>query len=204
MPWRPDYVTPEELAVFVHTDVEEERAELEGACASGSRAIDTATYRQFGSVAAQARIYTPQWSTKLGMWTIECDDFTALTVLEIDTAGDGTFSTSVSLSGTVPLPYNAVEDGLVYERVAVRRSVLTASTLGPGSARLTSAWGWPSVPTSIKSAAKLQASRFFNRRNSPYGIAGSPDQGSEVRLLAKADPDVIVSVRPFKRAVWLS
>ena len=84
MPWRPDYVTPEELAVFVHTDVEEERAELEGACASGSRAIDTATYRQFGSVAAQARIYTPQWSTKLGMWTIECDDFTALTVLEID------------------------------------------------------------------------------------------------------------------------
>lgn len=204
MPWKPDYITPDELAVFVHTDVEDDRVELEGACSSGSRAIDIATYRQFGSVAAQARIYTPQWSTKLGMWVIECDDFTALTVIEIDTAGDGSFSTSVSLSGAVPLPYNAVEEGLVYERVAIRRSALTASTLGPGSARLTSPWGWPSVPTGIKSAAKLQASRFFNRRNSPYGIAGSPDQGSEVRLQAKADPDVIVSVRPFKRAVWLS
>lgn len=204
MAWKPDYVTPEELAVYVHTDVESDRVELQGACTSGSRAIDTATYRQFGSVTAQPRIYTPKWSTKLGMWTIECDDFTELTLIEIDTAGDGTFSTSISLSGSVPLPYNATEEGLVYERVALRRSALTASALGPGSARLTSAWGWPAVPVGIKSAAKLQASRFFNRRNSPYGIAGSPDQGSEVRLLAKADPDVIVSVRPFKRAVWLS
>lgn len=204
MAWAPDYVTPEELAVYVHTDVEDDRVELQGACTSGSRAIDTATYRQFGSVTAQPRIYTPKWSTKLGMWTIECDDFTALTLIEIDTAGDGTFSTSVSLSGSVPLPYNAIEEGRVYERVAIRRSALTSSALGPGSARLTSAWGWSAVPTGIKSAAKLQASRFFNRRNSPYGIAGSPEQGSEVRLLAKADPDVIVSVRPFKRAVWLS
>jgi hypothetical protein len=45
----------------------------------------------------------------------------------------------------------------------------------------------------------LQASRFYARRDSPYGVAGSPDLGSEVRLLSKVDPDVAVSLADYVR-----
>lgn len=54
-------------------------------------------------------------------------------------------------------------------------------------------WGYAAtIPPSVKYACILQASRWFARRNSPYGIAGSPDMGSELRLLAKLDADVAV------------
>lgn len=207
MPWAPEYVTPEELAEFVRTDVESDRPDLTVACAAASRAIDLATYRQFGVTAGpEARIYTPKWSTKRGMWVIECDDvFAAPTAIAVDTVGDGTFSTTIDPSATLMLPVNNVVKGRPYERVALRRGVSVFSPLGPDSVRLTAIWGWTiGVPETIFLSSRLQASRFFARRNSPYGVAGSPDQGSEIRLQAKADPDVRLSVLPFRRDVWLS
>lgn len=57
----------------------------------------------------------------------------------------------------------------------------------------TSKWGFAaSVPVIVRQACLLQASRWFSRRNSPYGIAGSPELGNELRLLAKLDADVAV------------
>ena len=41
----------------------------------------------------------------------------------------------------------------------------------------------------------------IHRKGSPYGIAGSPDLGSELRLLAKLDADVAVLLRSFVR-MW--
>lgn len=205
MAWAPNYIEAEDLADFVHTDVESDRVELAGACAAASRAIDLATYRQFGVTAAEPRIYTPTWSTKRGMWVVECDDlFAPPTAIAVDTAGDGTFTTTVSVSAALMLPVNNAVMDRPYERVALRSGASVLGTLGYESVRLTSVWGWSAVPETIITAAKLQASRFFARRGSPYGVAGSPDQGSEIRLQARADPDVRLSVLPYKRAVWLS
>lgn len=206
MPWAPNYIAAEDLADYVRTDVESDRPELALACAAASRAIDLATYRQFGSTASEVRTYTPKWSPKRGMWVVECDDlFAAPTAITVDTAADGTFSTTVDASAAVLLPVNNVAEGKPYERVGLRRASLTASALDPDSVRLTAPWGWTAgIPETIFLASRLQASRFFARRNSPYGIAGSPDQGSEIRLQARADPDVALSVRYYKRAVWLS
>jgi hypothetical protein len=55
------------------------------------------------------------------------------------------------------------------------------------------------VPSAVKLATRLQASRFMARRDSPYGVAGSPDAGSEIRLLSRVDPDVAVALRGFSR-----
>lgn len=61
------------------------------------------------------------------------------------------------------------------------------------TAYVTAKWGYAAtVPTVVKQACLLQASRIFSRRLSPYGIAGSPDMGSEIRLLARLDADVAV------------
>jgi hypothetical protein len=53
------------------------------------------------------------------------------------------------------------------------------------------------IPDAVKAACLIQASRFFTRRYAPFGVAGSPDSGSEIRLLAKVDADVAVILGPF-------
>jgi hypothetical protein len=60
------------------------------------------------------------------------------------------------------------------------------------------------VPPSIPAALLLQASRLNKRRDSPFGIAGSPSaQGAgEVRLLARLDPDFITTLKPYVRKWW--
>lgn len=66
---------------------------------------------------------------------------------------------------------------------------------------ITAKWGWTAVPDQVEQAALVQSIRLVQRRHSPYGIAGSPELGSEVRLLARLDPDVEALVRPLRR-VW--
>jgi len=58
---------------------------------------------------------------------------------------------------------------------------------------ITAKWGYAAeVPESVRQACILQASRIFSRRHAPFGVAGSPEIGSEIRLLSKVDPDVAV------------
>lgn len=62
-----------------------------------------------------------------------------------------------------------------------------------GPVAVTARWGYAAtVPAKVRQATLLQASRLFSRRHSPYGVAGSPELGGELRLLAKVDPDVAV------------
>ena len=73
---------------------------------------------------------------------------------------------------------------------------------GEGSIAVTAKWGFQAtVPAAIEQANLLQASRLFSRKNSPYGVTGSPDMGGELRLLAKVDPDVAVLLRTYVR-MW--
>jgi hypothetical protein len=51
----------------------------------------------------------------------------------------------------------------------------------------------------VLAAAKLQCARWNFRRDAPAGVAGSPDQGSEIRLLSRLDPDVAVSLAGLSR-----
>lgn len=53
------------------------------------------------------------------------------------------------------------------------------------------------IPSAVKQACLIQASRFVTRRYAPFGVAGSPDSGSEIRLLAKVDVDVAVILGPY-------
>jgi len=46
------------------------------------------------------------------------------------------------------------------------------------------------APASIKLACKLQATRWFKRKDAAFGVLGSPEFGTFSRLQAKLDPDV--------------
>ncbi len=65
--------------------------------------------------------------------------------------------------------------------------------------RVTAQYGWPAVPAEVTQAALIQTMRLVNRRHSPYGIAGSPETGSELRLLAALDPDVQALLGPYRK-----
>lgn len=175
-------------------------AELTFALTAASRAVDRATNRQFGLAAsASARYYTPKWDTPLKAYTVRVFDFMTVTglVVKSDLDGDGTYETTIT--DFYKTPFNAAADsepwtGLVFG---------TASdvTTEPNSLEVTARWGWTTVPVTIEQATLLQAARFFKRRDAPFGIAGSPDMGSEMRLLAQMDPDVKVMLGSYRR-LW--
>lgn len=205
MPLIADYVTLQELKSFLRiTDVNDE-PELSIAIAAASRAIDQATGRHFGQAeTADARYYNacrPNWNNGFGgRYVLETADISTVTSLTVKTDLDdnATFETTLTINTDFRLwPWNASSEARPWERI-----VLTSGQSFPTQLRgieVTAKWGWTAVPPAIKQATLLQASRFFSRRNSPYGIAGSPDLGNELRLLARVDPDVMVVVAPYKR-----
>ena len=69
---------------------------------------------------------------------------------------------------------------------------LTAATEAIDLVCGTTAVQFSPVPASVKLATEMQASRWAKRRDAPFGVAGSPELGSELRLLPKLDPDVEV------------
>lgn len=199
MAWQPDYVTSADLKSYLRITNTNDDAEIALAIPAASRAVDRETGRQFGVVAAAAqRFYTGRWDRRLCRWVVEIDDlmstsnFAAITV-------DSEGVTLGTIDDYVLEPRNAAAKSRPWTQMLIRPN----STYKPSGARdevaVTALWGWTAVPDTIKQATLLQASRFFARRNSPWGIAGSPDDGSEMRLLARVDPDVAVMLGSYKR-----
>lgn len=200
MTWAPDYVTAEELAAFVRVPDEADEAQMDLAIAAASRAVDRCTRRQFGLVAnAEQRFFTARLEVARARWVIEVDDLMTTLDLEIafDADEDETYSSDITVYGLRPA--NAAAKARPWTDLVIpARSVVQPTGLESGVA-VTARWGWTAVPDSVKQATLLQASRLLQRRDSPYGVAGSPEAGSELRLLAKVDPDVEVALADYKR-----
>jgi hypothetical protein len=199
MPWQPSYVTADDLKQYLRIDDTADDLNITLAISTASRLIDRATHRQFGQTdALEARVYTAQWDpftvygTWYGQWYIDCDDLTDVTGL-------------VVTSPTGPIdhfrfePGNAVSKGMAYTRLVVKNESTAKPDGFEDTVTITAKWGWSTVPDTIKQATLIQASRIHIRRDSPFGVAGSPDLGNEMRLLAKLDPDVAVMVAAYRR-----
>lgn len=195
MAWKPDYITLQQGKDYLRDTevVAVDDVELAVWVTAASRAVDEAMHRQFGLYAtAAARVYRrpPFWDPDLCMWCVEIDDV-------MDTTGMTVGGVALASSGAVLLPDNAIADGKPYERLG-----FTSRPTMPLSVSVK--FGWLAVPTQVPGATRLQLSRFWARRDSPYGIAGSPSQGSELRLAARLDPDVATSLRGLGRLDWPS
>lgn len=195
MAWVPNYVTDDELKLFVRVADTLDDVQVALAVTGASRAIDRAAGRQFGLVdAPEARVYTGEWDCVRGEWYVVVDDLMTEAGLTI-TVPAGTV-TSYRLE-----PGNSVVKGMPWTRIVVKADSAAKPDGLPDTVSVTAQWGWTAVPATIKQACLLQASRLLQRRDSPYGVAGSPDLGNELRLLAKVDPDVAVLVSAYRRMV---
>lgn len=193
MAWNPDYCTVDELSAYVRIDDNVDDAELGYAITAASRAVDHQTNRQFGQVdTAEERSYTGRYDYDRCCWVADVDDLDDDTGLTVTV--DGTTVTAYRLE-----PVNGPSVGRVWTRVAFTDDSEATPTGEPYEVAVTALWGWSEVPVPVKAAVLMQASRFFARRGAPFGVAGSPEMGNELRLLAKLDPDVSVALRGYHR-----
>ena len=200
MAWAPDYCTTAELRSYItRSSVTVDDTELALAVTAASRVIDEYCGRQFGSTSAEARVYTAEWDRRRRRWLIETDDFQTTTGLEImvDDDDDETFDKEIDEYRL--WPFNAVDVGRPWTRIIVDPESSNFPTCAEGAVEVTAAYGWTSVPTPVKTATLIEANRIFQRRVSPFGIAGSPETGSELRLLRAVDVDVQKILQPFRR-----
>lgn len=200
MAWAADYCTTAELKAFIRINDAVDDAVLARAITAASRAIDRACNRQFGLVTAvEARYYTARWDRRRGRWVLDIDDLMTATglLVKADLQDDASYTDAITVFQLKPV--NAAALTRPWTQIVVHPSSPVTPTSLEDGVEVTARWGWTTVPTTIVQACLLQASRLASRRDSPYGIAGSPETGSELRLLAKVDPDVAVMLGTYIR-----
>lgn len=199
MTWKPDYITLAEAKAFMGDTTTTHDADIATAITAASRAIDLCTNRQFGKVSvAEQRFYTAVWDRRRCRWVVRIDDLMstsgfAAVILDANGATVGTL-TEYTLE-----PRNAAAVSKPWTELVVKSTSTRFPTGARDEVAITALWGWTSVPAAVVEAAKLQTNRLASRRESPYGVAGSPQIGSELRLLARVDPDVAVSLSDYVR-----
>lgn len=194
MTWAPDYVTSDLLKSYL--DIDDDDATDDPFVAlwitTVSRNVDDFCGRQFGSVAAQARTYrTAGYDQGERAWLLPIDDLFDAETIVVERGGS-----VVAADGYELWPLNAPQLGRPYERLLVSSC---------GRYTVTAPWGWTSVPAAVSTGVLLQAARLEARRGSPFGVAGSPSEGNDARLLTAAlDPDFRSSLRPLRRKWWVA
>jgi hypothetical protein len=193
MAWAPDYCTAADLKEFVHIGDTVDDSEVALAVTAASRAIDNHTSRQFGvTAAAEERFYTARFDRGRLRWMIEIDDLMTATGLEVTV--DGAEITDFTLA-----PRNHAAKGKPWTHLIVGAASTVVPNCDEDGVSVTATFGWTAIPAAVTEACLLQGSRFLKRREAPFGVAGSPERGSELRLLAKVDPDVAVALSGYVR-----
>lgn len=165
---------------------------LELCVESASRQIDGYCERNFYSASA-TRYFTARNS-----YEVEIDDLTSLTSLF--TAPDGTaFDQEWSAAEYQLEPLNGVVGGLPTPYTLIRAiDDLLFPTVGSEAlVKVTGTWGYTPVPTAVKQATIMSATRLYKRYDSPLGVLGFGDLG--VVRISRLDPDIASLLSPYRR-----
>lgn len=166
---------------------------IELAIESASRAIDGFSNRYFYNAGTGTKSFVAFDDD-----VVYIEDAQTITTVETRwTVGDS-YTTWTNTDYQLE-PLNGKSDGLAFPCSAIRAVGLIEFPVYESQAlvRVTGTWGWASVPTAIKQATVIQASRIFKRNDSPLGVAGFGDMGV-MRVSSQLDPDVRQLVEPYR------
>jgi hypothetical protein len=187
--WKPDYTNLTSAKAFLRIADTDDDVQIALYITSSSRAIDKFCGRQFGVVSTtEMREYEGKYDPTLGKTVYEIDDLMDVDDLAV------VDQNAAEVTDYELWPLNAAQKGRPYTQLRVPGNL--------GRMTLDGLWGWSAVPSEVANATLMQVSRLAARRDSPYGVAGSPSEGSEVRLLSRLDPDVMVVLDDLKRKWW--
>lgn len=196
MPWSPDYATVAELRAHMSAETAGTDTPFSTAITAASRAIDHHCGRQFGLTgSAVARVYTWGGERIEDQPALPIDDVQTSVGLVVEVGG-----TALTLSTDFDLwPWNAAADAKPWTHLVLRDGPAAGFNCDARGVEITANWGWSSVPTIVKQACLIQASRYYVRKDAAFGIAGSPENGNEMRLLERLDPDVASMLQAVRR-----
>lgn len=127
-------------------------------------------------------------------------------IVATDDDNDGAYETTWSSSDYRLEPTNAADDGRPWSRI-----VAVGSRLFPvgdhrkyPAVRITAKGGWTSVPVAVKQACLIQAAFIWGRKDSRFGVAGSPEFGNEMRVETALDRTAQVLLEPYRRRWWVA
>jgi hypothetical protein len=199
------YATLAELKGFVSIPLADtaDDTTLQLALDSASLQVDHFCDRTFAAGSVSTRHYA---ATDTGR--LEVDPISTLTglVVATDDNDDGTYDTPWTINTDFRLePTNAAAVGDPWTRLVSLGTRWFPRLQYRLGVAVTASFGWPGgvAPAAVKHATLLQAARTWKRKDAPFGVAGSVEFGSEVRLLAKLDPDVESLLRPYRRSWWV-
>lgn len=169
---------------------------LDNVLDTASRDIEKATGRQFNDAgSATAREYEPCDT----VW-LDVDDFSTVTglVVKVDSAGDGTFATTLASTFYKPYPLNGVVDGETgwpfYQLKAVNYAWPGSYYLPP--VQVTARWGWTAVPSGVHEACLILAEELFKLADTPFGTGGYSQFGI---IRARVNPHCWQRIAPYVR-----
>ncbi|SDK30307.1 hypothetical protein SAMN04488074_105108 [Lentzea albidocapillata subsp. violacea] len=194
----PVYIQRESLKASMRISDDTDDELLDDAIHSSCRAVDNECGRRFWlDPVAVTRIFTPHGRISrpdparcAESFIVDDIGVTDDIVVEI---GSGSTWTDVT-SSVEFLPENAIVRG--------RPVTSLLRTVGwPLSAderlRVSTRWGWPSIPAEVVQASRILTARRFRRKDSPEGVAAS-DAWGPVRV-TRVDPDVEALLQPLRR-----
>jgi hypothetical protein len=167
---------------------------LEMAIESASRLVDAYCARSFYNAGTASRYFVAD-----NDFLTNIDDAVTITEIATDTSADGTYDVVWQGDDYQLEPLNGRVDGLVWPYNAIRAIGSYTFPIWGGEAlvKVTATWGFSAVPTAIKQATIIQASRIFKRLDSPLGVLSSPDLGF-IRVGSRLDPDVSQLVDSYR------
>lgn len=167
------------LGTARNMNLSEGDAQYSDAIATASREIDSYCARQFN----RAESATPrEFEPDSHCWSY-VDDFyvTSGLVVKLDSAGDGTFATTLSASQYELSPPNGMLDGQPWPFYKIRLlGGLRFPCVYGGRSRtlqVTAKWGWADVPSPVISACKIMAAETWKLKDAPVGVLGLNEFG---------------------------
>ena len=167
---------------------------LSAAAPAASQWIDAYTGRSFTVASGTSTYYIEPRDTG---WVVQVPDFASTSGLVVETTSD--HSTWTATTDFQPYPLNSTRYSVAFPYDEIR---FLSAPPWPYDARptirVTAAYGWTAVPTAVEQACKIQASRWFRRKDTPEGIAAGAEFGA-IRVNSKLDPDVCALLDPFRK-----
>ena len=168
---------------------------IEALITAVSRLIDRHTRRRFWTTAVdEIRYYTP-----MSYASVLTDDIISIASIATDPDGSGSFATAWASTDYQLSPYNASADGVPYTEIQIKRSGAQTFPCIERSVKVTGKFGvvstspWQEI---VREACLLQTHKWFKRKDSPFGVAGSSEMGQLTMLKSKLDPDVELALAP--------
>ncbi len=191
------YITLEEAKQTLElTGLSYKDDDLREAISAASGGIDQYCGRVFSSGGtADVRYYTAS-----NTLYVDIDDTSAVTALDTDYDGNGTYETSWTVTTDYTLePPNNPAIGLPYTKIRVAYP-RTSKRLPyyANAVRVTGTFGFASAPPEIKRATRIMAVRLMKRTDAPFGVIGLGFDNSVIRI-PTIDPDLRFLLDPYTK-----